>query len=112
MKGLKAKNLRLRGLWGYASNQTIADLYVVPKDPQELRKLRASSGRLKEEGIGFCLQGTVRTGALNKSLEALSLAGVNIDCIDAVSVGNRFTSFIWVEPMDIERAAKVLCPTR
>lgn len=108
MKELKEKNLGLRGLWGYASNHTTADLYVVPKDPQKLRSLWASSGRLKEEGIGFYVRGTDRTGALNRNLEALSLAGVNIDCIDALSVGKQFASFIWVEPKDIEKAEKVL----
>ena len=108
MKELKAKNLGLRGLWGYATDQTTADLFVVPKDPKKLRTLWASSGRLKEEGIGFCVQGTDRTGALNKNLEALSLAGVNIECLDAISVGKQYTSFIWVEPKDIEKAEKVL----
>ncbi len=108
MKELKAKDLGLRGLWGYASNHTTADLYVVPKDPQKLRALWSSSGRLKEEGVGYFLRGTDRTGALNKYLEALSLAGINIDCIDAVSIGNQFASFIWVEPKDIDKADKVL----
>lgn len=108
MKELKAKNLGLRGLWGYASNHTTGELYVVPKDPRKLRTLWASSGRLKEEGIGFCVRGTDRTGALNKSLETLSLAGVNIDCIDAVSVGRQFTAFIWVDLKDIDKAATIL----
>lgn len=108
MQQLKAKNLGLRGLWGYATDGPSAELYVVPKDPEKLRSLWTASGILKEEGVGFWFRGVDRTGALNKSLEALALAGVNIDCVDAVSAGGQFSSFIWISPGDIDKAAKAL----
>jgi hypothetical protein len=108
MRQLKAKNLGLRGLWGYASDGSTAEVYVVPKSPEKLRKLWTAAGLLQEEGVGFWLKGIDRTGALNKSLEALAEAGVNIDCVDAVSVGRQFGSFIWVDPSNIEKAALAL----
>ena len=105
---LKARNLGLRGLWGYATNGSSAELYVVPKDPEKLRSLWTASGILQEEGVGFWFRGVDRTGALNKSLEALAVAGVNIDCVDAVSAGGHYSSFIWVDPGDMDKAAKAL----
>lgn len=108
MRQLKAENLGLNGLWGYASNGSSAEVYVVPKSPERLRKLWTAAGILEEEGVGFWLKGADRTGVLNKSLEALSEAGVNIDCIDAVSVGGQFGSFIWVDPNNIDKAAQAL----
>jgi hypothetical protein len=107
-KQLKEHNLGLCGLWGYATSGPTAELYVVPKDPNKLRSLWSSEGILKEEGVGFWLTGPNRTGALNKSLDLLSRAGVNIESIDAICVGKEFGSFIWVDPSDIEKAAGAL----
>lgn len=105
---LKEQKLALCGLWGYSTSGSTAELYVVPKDPNKLRSLWSSEGILKEEGVGLWLTGTNRTGALNKSLEALFRAGVNIESIDAICVGKEYGSFIWVDPSDIEKAAKAL----
>jgi len=107
-KRLKEQKLGLCGLWGYATSGPTAELYVVPKDPNKFRALWSSEGILKEEGVGFWLTGANRTGALNKSLDLLCRAGVNIESIDAICVGKEFGSFIWVDPSDIEKAAKAL----
>ena len=108
MTELKAKNLGLCGLWGFATAGEKAELYVIPKNPDKLRSLWTASGLFADEGTGFWLKGADRTGALNKSLEALASAGVNIDSIDAVAVGGRFGSFIWVGHADVEKAAAAL----
>lgn len=105
---LKKRNIGLSGLWGYATSGSSAELYAVPKEPNKLRSLWSSEGILKEEGVGLWLTGTNRTGALNRSLEALSRAGVNIESIDAICIGKEYGSFIWVDPGDIEEAAKAL----
>lgn len=108
MQQLKARNLGLFGLWGFAANGSSAELYAVPKSPDKLRKLWSDAGILEEEGIGFCLRGVDRTGALNQSLKALADAGVSIDSIDAICVGRQFGSFIWIDPSDIEKATHAL----
>jgi prephenate dehydratase len=105
---LKAKNLGLSGLWGFATQPGKAELYVVPKNPDKLRALWSASGLLADEGIALWWKGADRTGALAKSLEALAAAGVNIESIDAVAVNGRFGSAIWVSPAEIETAAKAL----
>jgi hypothetical protein len=105
---LKENNIGLCGLWGYATSRSTAELYAVPKEPNKLRALWSFEGILKEEGVGLWLTGTNRTGALNKSLDALFRAGVNIESVDAICVGKEYGSFIWVGPGDIEKAAKSL----
>ena len=105
---LKKENIGLCGLWGFSTSGSSAELYAVPKEPNKLRSLWSSEGILKEEGVGLWLTGTNRTGALNKSLEALFRAGVNIESIDAICIGKEYGSFVWVDPSDIEKAAKAL----
>lgn len=107
-KRLKEKNVGLCGLWGYAASGLTAELYAVPKEPNKLRSLWSSEGILKEEGVGLWLTGANRAGALNKSLDALARAGVNIESIDAICVGKEYGSFIWVAPSDIEKAVTAL----
>ncbi|MBI3006074.1 MAG: hypothetical protein HYY49_11770 [Ignavibacteriales bacterium] len=108
LKDLKAKNLGLSGLWGYATGEGKAELYVITKNPDKVRNAWKDSGLLAEEGTGFWLKGSDRTGALLGPLEALAKAGVNIVAIDAVAVGGKFGSFVWVKPEDVDRAAKAL----
>lgn len=108
MEDLKKKNISLSGLWGFATHGGAAELYVVPKHPNKLRTYWTAAGILEEEGTGFWLRGVDRTGALNRTLESLSRAGVNIDAIDAIALGERYGSFIWVAPDQVEKAAKAL----
>jgi prephenate dehydratase len=108
MQDLKAKNIALSGLWGFATSQGKAQLYVIPKNPEKLRDAWKASGLLAEEGTGSWIKGADRTGALNKSLEALSRAGVNIGAIHAISVGGKFGSFLWVKAGDVKKAAEAL----
>ena len=105
---LKKKNVALTGLWGFATHGGAAELYVVPKNPAKLRNLWSASGMLSEEGSGFWLKGVDRTGALNECLKSLANAGVNVDAIDAIALGGRFGSFVWVAPDAVDKAAEAL----
>jgi hypothetical protein len=105
---LKANNIALSGLWGFGTSQGKAQLFVVPRNPSKLRDAWKASGLLAEEGTGFWIKGTDRTGALNKSLEALSSARVNVRAIHAIAAGGRFGSFLWVDAADVEKAAEAL----
>jgi len=108
MQDLKAKNIALSGLWGFGTSQGKAHLYAIPKNPEKLRNTWKASGLLAEEGTGFWIKGADRTGALNKSLEALASAGVNIGAIHAIAVGGQFGSFLWVSAENVNKAAQAL----
>ena len=108
MQKLRAKDIGLSGLWGFATAHGKAQLFVVAKNPAKLRKFWKASRMLAEEGTGFFIKGADRTGALLKGLEALANARINIHAIDAIAVGGSFGSFVWVEASKVKKAAKVL----
>ncbi len=105
---LKAKNIGLCGLWGYATHDGKGELYALPKDASKLKRLWKTKRILMEEGTCFWITGADRTGALVKHLEALAKAGVNLTATDAVGIGGKFASIIWVKPKDVKKAAKAL----
>ncbi|MBI3940089.1 MAG: hypothetical protein HY315_04595 [Acidobacteria bacterium] len=107
LQSLKAKNISLAGLWGFGTHGGKATLFVIARNPDKLRKAW-SAGLLAQEGTGFFVTGADRTGALIATLKALAEKGVNIHAIDAVAVGGRFGSFIWVKAEDVERAGQAL----
>lgn len=108
MRDFKSKNINLAGLWGFGTHGGKAQVFVIAKNPDKLRKAWKTSGMLAEEGTGFLIRGADRPGALIKSLQALADKNVNIHALDALAVGGRFGSFIWVNPADVEKAARAL----
>lgn len=108
MQELRAKNIALAGLWGVETYERAGKLYVVPENPEELKNAWEAAGLLTGEGTGFFITGENKTGVLNESLDALADAGININAIDAIAVGGQFGSFIWVDPADVDKAAKAL----
>lgn len=108
MYDLKARNLSLSGLWGFGTNEGKAQLFVVAKDSEVLRKAWNNIGLYAEEGTGFFVRGEDRIGALIDCLERLVKANINIHAIDAIAIEGLFGSFIWVEACDVEKAAIAL----
>ena len=105
---LKKSNIGLVGLWGFGMPDGKAKIYAVAKNPEKLRTLWMGSGLMAEEGTGFLVSGTDRTGVLLKTLEGLAAAGINIKMMDALATGGKFVSLIWVAPAQVEDAAKAL----
>jgi hypothetical protein len=108
MKDLKSKNIALKSLWGYGRSEETAELFAIAKDPDKLRNAWKATGVFAEEGTGFFIKGVDKTGVLLKSLEALAQANVNIKTTIAIAVSGKFGSIIWVDAMDVEKAAQVL----
>ena len=108
LRGLKAKDIGLSGLWAFVSARGKAHLYVVAKNPRKLRAVWNAAGVRAEGGIDFYVTGADRTGVLIQPLEALAKAGINILAIHAIAVGGKFGSYIWVDPADVRKAAKAL----
>jgi hypothetical protein len=108
MQDLKSRNIALKSLWGFIKREGDAELYAIAKDPDKLRNAWKVKGLLAEEGTGFFIKGTDKTGVLVKSLEALAQMNINIKAMNAISVSGKYGSLIWVESADIEKAAKAL----
>jgi hypothetical protein len=107
-KDLKARNLGLMGIWGFSTREGKAELYVVPKNPDKIRKVWQDAMMLSEEGTGFLVKGADKTGALVKTLELLASAGINVTALQGIAAGGNYGSLIWVKPEDVERTAKAL----
>jgi hypothetical protein len=108
MQNLKDKKIGLRGLWGFGTHSGKAQLFVVARKAEKLRKLWQESGLLAEEGTGFLIRGADQTGAMIESLQALVDSGVNIHAVDAIAAKGSYASFMWVRPEDVEKAAEAL----
>ncbi len=108
MQDLKTRNIGLTWLWGFGTQEGKAKLYGFSEKVDQLRDAWKEAGLHAGEGAGFFVAGEDRTGALIDSLEILAKAGVNINSINAIAVGGRFGSFIWVDASDIEKAASAL----
>ena len=107
-KEMKSENLGLLALWAYSTQPGQGELYCIPKNPDKFRSAYKPSGMQMEEGSGFFLKGTDKTGALVKTLDTIAKAGVNITAIHAIASGGNYGSFIRVAPTDVERAAKAI----
>ncbi len=108
MKELQKKDAALTGLWGFSTGDGKGQLYSVGKDTDLVRSALKAAGSTAEEQTAFYVEGEDRTGALVAVLEALAGKGINIEAIDAVAVGGKFGSYVWVKEEDVEKAAKAL----
>ncbi len=108
LKELKAKNLGLLALWAYGAPQEKTELYLIAKNPDKVKSSLQASGVFVDEGTGFWIKGTDKTGALLKPLETVANAGVNIAVTHALAVGGKFGSFFRVAPEDVEKMARAL----
>lgn len=107
-KEMKSKKIGLRAMWGYGTMPGKGELYCIPKDPDKFRKAFKGSEVPVEEGSGFFVKGSDKTGALVKTLEAIAKGGVNIVAVHAIASGGKYGSFLRVAPADIEKTAKAL----
>ncbi len=107
-KDLKSRNLGLLGLWGFSTESGQAELYCIPKNAEKFRAAFKSAGTQIEEGTGFFMRGSDKTGALVKALQAIAKEGVNISALHALAAGGSYGSFINVAPGDVEKTAKAL----
>lgn len=108
MQGLKDKKIGVKGLWGFGTHSGKAQLFVIARKVERLRKCWQKSGLLAEEGTGFLIRGDDKTGAMIESLQALADSGVNIHAVDAIAAKGGYVSFVWVRPEDVEKAAEAL----
>jgi prephenate dehydratase len=106
-KDLKAKNLMLTGLKGFGQTGA-GEVLVIAKNPEKLRNTWKNASILVEEGTAFFISGTDKTGALIPGLEAIANAGINITAIDAIAVGGRFGSLLFVAPADVDKTVQAL----
>lgn len=107
LNDLKAKNLGLVSLKGFGQADQ-GEVLVIPKNAEKLRAAWQAAGMLTEEGTAFLVTGTDKTGALVGTLDTIARAGINLVAIEAMAAAGNYGSLLWVDPMDLDRAAQAL----
>ncbi len=108
VREMKSKKIGLVALWGYGTQPGQGELYCIPKNPDKYRNAYRSFAPSAEEGSGIFVKGSDKTGALVKTLEAITKEGINITAVHAVAAGGNYGSFIRVAQEDMAKTAKIL----
>ena len=87
-----------------------AQIDVVPDDTRKFVAAAKKAGlSFVKNRSSFLLQGDGdRPGVLANKLKILAEKGINVTGVDALSIGDRWGSILWVGPTDVERAGKLL----
>jgi len=105
---LREADVNLVGLWGYGPRQDKARFYCVPERAEQFRNFARSAGLTVKEGTTLYFTGADRPGALVEWLDKIASARINLLAIQAIGIHGEVGCFIWVEPKDLDAAAKLL----
>jgi hypothetical protein len=95
---------------GFPVGRGRSQLDLVVDDMAALRRVARRSGwRLSKVKKGFLIQGSDKVGAVNRHLQKLADAKINVVAADGVAAGQgRYGMILWVKPRDYARAARAL----
>lgn len=108
LSGLAKHGVNLLAFSGFPSKGK-GQLDLVPENTAAFtRAAKKLKLKVSKKKSGFLLQGNDRVGAMNRTLDTLAAAKINIVAMDAVSAGGRFAAIFWVKPKKVAKAAKLL----
>jgi hypothetical protein len=95
---------------GFPVGRGRSQLDLVVDDMGALRRVARRNGwRLSKVKKGFLIQGSDKVGAVNRHLQKLADARINVIAADGVAAGQgRYGMILWVKPRDYARAARAL----
>jgi hypothetical protein len=105
---LRDAKINLKGLWGYTNAQGKGKIACVPRNSKKFLDQAKKLGLTMTQGIAFHASGPDKVGALCKFLDILAEARINIHVLDAMGFTGRMGAYIWVDPKDVDAAAKAL----
>jgi hypothetical protein len=107
---LTSAGVNLLAYSGFPVGGGRSQLDLVVDDIGPLRRVAKKNGwRLSKVKKGFLIQGTDKVGAVNRHLQKLADAKINVTAADGVSAGQgRYGMILWVKPRDYARAARAL----
>jgi len=105
---LRDEKINRRGLWGYTNNLGNGRIGCVPQNSKKFLDSAKRLGLTTVQRTALHVSGPDKVGSLCKVLDVLEAAGVNIDTIDGMGFSGRFGAYIWLDPKDVEKAAKAL----
>ena len=109
MRGLAEAGVNLVAFSAFPSGKKSQLDFFATDSAALKRAARAMKLELSKEKVGFLYQGDDRVGAMQRVLDALATAKINVTAIDAVTSGKgRFGAIFWVKPKKVAEAAKLL----
>jgi len=107
---ISGEGINLLACSGFPVGGGRSQLDLVVEELGPLRRLARKNGwRLSKPKKGFLIQGTDQVGAVNRHLQKLADAKINVTAADAVAAGQgRYGMLRWVKPRDYARAARAL----
>jgi hypothetical protein len=107
---LSSAGVDLLAYSGFPVGRGRSQLDLVVDDMGALRRVARRNGwRLSKVKKGFLIQGSDRVGAVNRHLQRLADAKINVVAADGVAAGQgRYGMILWVKPRDYARAARAL----
>jgi len=105
---LKDAKINLKGLWGYSNPQGKGRIACVPQNNKKFLDAAKGGGLTTTREIALHISGPDKAGALCNVLDVLDKNNINIQVLDAIAFSGRFGSYVWVDPSDVNAAAKAL----
>ena len=109
LEALSKAGVDLLAFTGFPSGRR-AQMDFIPRDSAAFKTAaRRLKLKLKPKKTVFLIQGEDHPGALAGLMSKLAGAGINVTAVDAACAGEgRYGAILWVQPRDVNKAAKVL----
>ncbi len=109
LEALSKEGVDLLAFTGFPSGRR-AQVDFIPRDSAAFKAAaRRLKLKLKPKKTVFLIQGEDRPGVLAGVMSRLAGAGINVTAVDAACAGEgRFGAILWVQPRDVNKAAKTL----
>ena len=110
LSALREEGVSLLAYTGFPDKRGKAQIDLVPENMSALRRVAKKNGwRLSKPKKGFLITGRDDLGAVQRHINKLADAKINITAADAVAAGrNRYGMILWVKQKDFGRASRVL----
>ena len=107
---LKDAGVDLLAYTGFPVGGGKAQLDLVAESLTPIRRLAKQSGwRVSKPKKGFLIQGQDKLGAVQRHIQKLTDAKINITAANGLTAGkNRYGMVLWVKKKDYNRAARAL----
>jgi prephenate dehydratase len=102
------QRFNLKGLWAYTIADGRGKVGCVPQNAKRFIDTAEKLGLTTNESVAFYVSGSDKVGALCKVLDRLDKASVNVKVMDAMGFSGRYGAYVWVDPQEVESAAKAL----
>lgn len=107
---LRGEGINLLAYSGFPAGGGKAQLDFIPEDIGAFRRVARGHGwKVSKAKRGFLISGQDRLGAVDRHLDKLAAARINVTAADAVTAGaGRYGMILWVKAKDYARAARAL----